>query len=176
MVEDLGARLTLGVAQDPVAVVQVAVELHVPDSHEAVEPGVGDGLHGLVKTMGLDANQECFTRLNGSLGECMPPYNQHITLHDRGCTACSRNAQLGSLSGDGFDEVATRFGCVATELSGLHQSGSLDLHALVRGNRCFQRSAQLGQERFNVSRSFNEACGPHRTGLQDSARLGCRRR
>ena len=55
MVEDLGPALAFGMAQDPVAVVEVAVQLHVADGDEAVEPGVGDGLHGRLEAVGLDA-------------------------------------------------------------------------------------------------------------------------
>ena len=34
-------------AQYPVAVIKIAMQLHVPDGDQAVEPGVGDRVHGL---------------------------------------------------------------------------------------------------------------------------------
>ena len=55
MVEDLGASQAFGMAQDPVAVIEVAVQLHVADGYEAVEPGVGDGLHCGFEAVSLNA-------------------------------------------------------------------------------------------------------------------------
>ena len=55
MVEDLRPALAVGMAQDAVAVVEVAMQLHVANGDEAVEPGVGDGLHGGVEAVGLNA-------------------------------------------------------------------------------------------------------------------------
>ena len=37
--------------EDTVAVIEVAVQLHVADGHEAVEPGVGHGFHGGIEAM-----------------------------------------------------------------------------------------------------------------------------
>ena len=42
-------------AQHPVAVVQVAVQLHEADRGEAVEPGVGRGLHDLLEALLRDS-------------------------------------------------------------------------------------------------------------------------
>ena len=54
MLEDLRQAPPVRVAQHPVAVVQVAVQLHVADGDEAVEPGVGHGLHDLLEALLLD--------------------------------------------------------------------------------------------------------------------------
>ena len=52
--EDFRRRLAFGVAQDPVAVVQVAVQFHEADGDEPVEPGVGHRLHRLPEAVLLD--------------------------------------------------------------------------------------------------------------------------
>ena len=63
VVEDFGAALAFGMTQDAVAVFEVAVELHVADGDQAVEPGVGDGLHGLRRSRVLRcACQELLAR------------------------------------------------------------------------------------------------------------------
>ena len=45
--EDFGRGLAFGMAEDSVAVVEVAVQIHVAEGDEAVEPGVGHRLHDL---------------------------------------------------------------------------------------------------------------------------------
>ena len=41
-------------AEDSDAVVQVVMDLHVTDCQEPVEPGVGNGLHHLIKAISGD--------------------------------------------------------------------------------------------------------------------------
>ena len=54
MVEDFGMRLPFRMAQDPVAVIEVAVELHVADGDKAIKPGIGHRLHCLLKALILN--------------------------------------------------------------------------------------------------------------------------
>ena len=51
LVQDLRQGAAGRVAQDPEAVVQVAVQLHEADGRKAVEPGVGGGLHDLLEAL-----------------------------------------------------------------------------------------------------------------------------
>ena len=46
--------LPFGMAQHPVAVVQVAVKFHEPDGDQPVEPRVGHRLHDLLEALPLD--------------------------------------------------------------------------------------------------------------------------
>ena len=67
--ENLGDRLTFGVAEYPVAVVQVAVQFHEPDGDEAIEPSVGQRLHGLLKAVLPETLLQPFPLLGHSKGK-----------------------------------------------------------------------------------------------------------
>ena len=82
MLEDLGAALAFGVAQDPVAVVEVAVELHVADGQEAVEPGVGDSLHRLVEAGASDPLLEAPPLLGHRKRKGLAADQSHIAFLD----------------------------------------------------------------------------------------------
>ena len=73
--ENFRRRLAFGVAQDPVAVVQVAVQFHEPDGDQPVEPCVGQGLHRLLEAMPLDAVFELLPLLGDGTG--MLPASDH---------------------------------------------------------------------------------------------------
>ena len=46
--------VAFGVAQDSVAAVQIAMQFHITNGGQAVEPSVGNSFHGLLKTLALD--------------------------------------------------------------------------------------------------------------------------
>ena len=75
--EDFRRRLAFGVAQDPVAVVEVAVQFHVPDGDQPVEPCVGQGLHRLLEAVPLDPLLElpsaCSATARGTPARRSPP-------------------------------------------------------------------------------------------------------
>ena len=82
--EDLRGGLAFGVAQHPVAVVEVAVQLHVADGDEAVEPGVGHRLHRLRRSRGLEPDFTSDLRAEAtSLGKAWPPMSSYVALHLR---------------------------------------------------------------------------------------------
>ena len=55
VLEDFRQRSALRMAEHPVAVIKVAiVQLHEAQRYEAVEPGVGHGLHGRAEAVTLD--------------------------------------------------------------------------------------------------------------------------
>ncbi len=70
---DLGRGFAFGVAQHPVAVVEVAVQLHEPDGHEPVEPGVGHRLHDLLEAMPLDPLFQLLPLAGHGAGNGRPP-------------------------------------------------------------------------------------------------------
>ena len=80
--EDLGGGLALGVAQDPVPVVQVTVQFHEADGHQAVEPGVGEGLHGLLEAVTLDALLQLLPLLGDRAGVLPACDHSHVTPGD----------------------------------------------------------------------------------------------
>ena len=84
VIQDLGTAWALGVAQDTVPVVQVPVELHVADGHEAVEPGVGHGFHGRLEPLGLYPLHELLAGRGHGRGKSLARHEQHVALHLRG--------------------------------------------------------------------------------------------
>ena len=51
VIEDFRLFLTVGMAQDAVTVVQVAMQFHVTYGCEAVKPRIGHRLHGLLEAL-----------------------------------------------------------------------------------------------------------------------------
>ena len=96
MVEDLGAAFSLRVAQDAVAVVEVAVQLHVANGGEAVEPGVGDGFHGGVEAVELDALDELLAEARATdFGKAWPPTSSTSPCTSAGSMRFARDPVAG---------------------------------------------------------------------------------
>ena len=70
--EDFRRRLAFGMAQDPVAVVEVAVQFHEPDGDQPVEPCVGQRLHRLLEAVPLDAVFELLPLLGDGTRNARP--------------------------------------------------------------------------------------------------------
>jgi hypothetical protein len=117
--QDLGqAAVTAG--QHAPAVAQVVVDLHVAQRREAVEPGVGHLVHGLLEAMPLDAGDE-FVALAGHLGGPLAAVDQgHVAPHFGWHHAGGRDAQHVGALGHGLDEVQPRLGGVALEVGLVH--------------------------------------------------------
>ena len=91
--EDFRRRLAFGVAQDPVAVVQVAVQFHEPDGDQPVEPCVGHRLHRLREAMPLDAVFELLPLLGDGTRMLPPADHRHVALSPRPARSCWPSAR-----------------------------------------------------------------------------------
>ena len=120
VVEDLRAALACGMAQHPVAVVEIAVQLHVADGHEAVEPGVGDGLHGGVEAVGVNPLNQTAAGLGNGRREGLAADDQHIPLHLGRLGALGADAEPGRLRADRDDEGTAGCGGVGLEGRDVH--------------------------------------------------------
>jgi hypothetical protein len=78
--DDFGRGAAVRIAEHPVAVVQVAVQFHVADGDEAVEPGVGHRFHRLLESMECDPLLQSFPFGSHRLGECPPADHGHVVL------------------------------------------------------------------------------------------------
>ena len=127
VIEDLGLGVAGGlvgrVAEHPVAVVQKAVQLHVADGHQTVEPGVGHGIHHLGKAVVFDAGLKLTAQPRPIGGIRLAVNQQHVPgLLHRGRPRRVQPQPLGAL-GDGGDEVLAGLGGVFLECGFVH-SGS----------------------------------------------------
>ena len=101
--------------------VQVAVQLHEADRHEAVEPGVGGGLHDLLKALLRDALGELCALGTDRLRVGLPLDEDQLALLPHGGGALGGETELRGTARDGGDEVAPGPGGVGLELAGFHR-------------------------------------------------------
>src|ERR1035441_311084 len=84
LIDDFRRWVTFGVAQYSVAVFQVCVQFHESNCNQAIEPGIGHSLHGVLETMLFDAGFELISLLQDSTRMFPPSDNRHIAqFYDR---------------------------------------------------------------------------------------------
>src|SRR5436309_13323004 len=103
--EDFGRVLAFGMAEDAVAVVEVAVQLHVAERDEAIEPGVGHRLHDLVEALALDALLQSPALMRYDLWICPAAHDDHVARLLHLLRALGRKAEERRPIRDGPDEV-----------------------------------------------------------------------
>ena len=118
--QDLRQEQARGMAQHPEAVVQVPVQFHEADGDEAVEPGVGRRLHGLLEAVLLDPRGELLTLGTDRPRVGLPLDQDQLPLLPHGRGALGGEAEGARAAGDGGDEVAPGLGGVGLDLIGVH--------------------------------------------------------
>jgi len=88
------------------------VQLHEADGGEAVEPGVGRGLHDLLEALLLDPCGERLTLGDNSLRVRLPLDDDELALLPHGRGAPCGEAELRGPAGYGGDEVLPGLGSV----------------------------------------------------------------
>ena len=120
LLQDLRHRTIRRVAQHAEAVIQIAVQLHEADGGEAVEPGVGGGLHDLLEALLPDALDESLALAAHGLRVRLTLDEDQLALLPVGLDLRGGQSEGGGAAGDGGDEVAAGLGGVGLELVGLH--------------------------------------------------------
>ncbi len=120
MFQDLRQRTAAWVTQHPETMVQIAVQFHETNGGEAVEPGVGGGLHDRREALLRDPLRE-LAALDGDarwIGLTLDDDDLPLRADRR--DAFVAESELGGAAGDGGDEVAPGLGGVGFELIGIH--------------------------------------------------------
>ena len=119
--EDFRRRLAFGMAQDPVAVVQVAVQFHEPDGDQPVEPCVGHRLHRLLEAVLLDALFELLPLLGDGTGMLSAADHGHVApFHDR-LGLLGRQPVEGSTIRHRLDEIPASLRSIVLQLGAVHE-------------------------------------------------------
>ena len=101
---DLGIERARGIGKHADMTRQEVVDLHVPQSDEAVEPCIGDLLHDLRVTFGLDLQHQLMSLLLFLRREHLPVHGDGAFLAE----ALSRNTVLIGALGDLLHQGSTR--------------------------------------------------------------------
>ena len=106
MVKYLWLVPAFGVTQHTVAVIQVAVQLHVTYGCEAVEPRIGHRLHDLREAVTPDLFFQTLARLGHVAGKRAFPDHGHIALRDNRLNALGSQAVQRRPVGYRRDKIA----------------------------------------------------------------------
>ena len=128
MLQDLGNSGAGAIAQDPVAVLQVIMQLHVAQGHKAVEPGVGHGLHDLLEPLPADALLQFAPELANLLGESLATDDGHITLDLQRLDMVPHQSEQARFIGHRLDEFPPRLRGIGFDFSCVHST-----HLLCQG-------------------------------------------
>ena len=113
--------LPVGVAEHPVAVVEVAVQLHVPDGDEPVEPRIGQRLHRRLEAVPLDPLFEAPSASPATAcGKARPPMIATSPCSVTGSILFGGQPVEGGPVRDRLDEVPAGLRGVVLELRAVH--------------------------------------------------------
>ena len=125
--EDFGRRLAFGVAQDPVAVVEVAVQFHEPDGDQPVEPRIGHRLHDRLEASLLDMPFQTFAFFRHMAGKGLTADQCHVALFGDRLNMLLGQAVVCRPVCNGCDEVTACLRSVLFQLVAIHNHGILQM-------------------------------------------------
>ena len=157
VLQDFGVWPALGMTQNAVAVVQIAVQLHVTYGCETVEPRVGYRLHDLLEAVAPDPFFQTLARFCYIAGEGVCPDHGHIARFYNRLNVFGSQAIKRCPAGDRRDEVAPCFLGIGFEYIAIHiviGAGLTDFYALVFGQGIGQFFTKIVKESVHVVLRF----------------------
>jgi hypothetical protein len=119
--ENLRNRLRrIRMAQYPVAVVKIAVQLHIPDGDQAVEPGVSDRLYGLPEAVLGNPFFQSLTFGRNSARKGAASDDGHVAVLGDGLNLLLSQTIEGGAVYDGLNEIPASLRGVGLEFGAVH--------------------------------------------------------